>query len=237
MLKVTPFSQIANIIIFTIFSLSTRFFITPLLQIILIFTAYYIFKINIKDIHFKYYIPIIPIILFVFIINSFRGSGEIIVKLGPFVVVKQGIQRGYYYSFIIVILFIMSKTFTKGFNANVHISVLYSIGKAISNKMLFLKRPNANNNKDFLIVVYYIFKLFENTYSELKIFFKMTELSLRNRLICFLYSVFEKSEENYEELRSIEIKPTRPVSSDCVYIFFQISLCILIFIIGRSYKC
>jgi len=233
MLKVTSFSQLINIIIFILFSLLTQYPITPLLQLGLILISYYILKIHLRAIKFKEVLPILPILLFVFIINCFRGNGEIAFRFGPFALVKQGIYKGYYYSFVIGILFFMSKILTKAFDYNENISVLYSIDRVIISRMPFIKSEGSFHNRKLLIVVYYILRIFENTYSELRIFFDESKFSLKQKLILFIYSVFKLSENNYLEMDGLEISTIKPITGDFLYISFQLSMCILIFIFNR----
>ena len=76
-------------------------------------------------------------------------------------------MRGVYFSLVIGELFIMSKVLTKGFSKNHLLSVMYSIDK------FALRRVKSFKNKtgEFFVILYYILRIFHNTYSELSIFF------------------------------------------------------------------
>jgi hypothetical protein len=170
-----------------------------------------------------------------------RGGGEIIARFGPFLVVKQGIVRGLYYSIVIGELFIMSKLIAKGFPQELLISTLYSIDLSIPKKGrvkgVAEGKPSASlhrYNRSVFLVLFYTLKIFEAAYSEMRLFFSRNSNPLKDKIVRYFSSVFEKSLREYENLDSIEVERIKPVFFDYVYISLQILLLSFTFILKRQ---
>lgn len=217
----TVFSLLINLILFVSFALLYETFVTILLQGMIILISFLIFGIRCREIPVWDFIRLLPVVLFVFMLNCFRGGGEIIFRFGPFVLLRQGILRGAYYSAVIAELFMMSKLITKGFPSNHIISALYSIDAFLFKKSGFQKRSSQPPARNFFLILLYVLKIFQITYSELRLFFKTGKGSLGNKILQFFSTVFKKSLNEYEKIGSIEIITLRPVFLDYLYITVQ----------------
>lgn len=232
----TPLSQIISIIIFVPFTLFVDNYISFFLQGILIIVTLLIFKIGGKGFSLRDFIPLIPVILFVFILNSFRGGGEIFFKIGPIMVVKQGIRRGIYYSILIMELFVMSKVLTRGYSHDLLLSTLYSIDRYLTCSFFLFKKENTDNlERDFILILYYVLKIFDNTYSEIRVFLKKGKGSLKERSVQFIYTVFRKSLSEYDNLESYVFTPVKPNRWDFLFISIQISLLVAAIFIKKAF--
>jgi hypothetical protein len=198
---------------------------------ILIFQAVFIpftallFQIKIRDLRIKQLFFLFPVLLFVIIFNSFRGGGEIVFRAGPLIVMKQGILRGLFYATLIIELFFMSRALTKSFKEGELISTLYTINA------VFHRRRNKegiqitkiNATPSFVLTLYHILKIFHNTYSELRIFFKGSAGSIRDKTLHFIRTVFMKSARDFELHSRTNISKMKPRGLDWLYVGLQVS--------------
>lgn len=183
-----------------------------------------------RDIPLRDITPILPILLFVFILNCFRGGGEIVLRWGPIIILKQGIMRGVYFSAVIMEIFIMSKLLTKGFPPDSLLSTLYTIDTVIC-KIFRCKNSyslNENNpfhsRKNFILILFYVLRIFRIIYTELKIFFTIKGKSLKGKIIQFFNTVFKQSLDKYEKMKKVTVSPVKPVIHDYIYISVQVFL-------------
>ena len=222
MVKITPFSQLVSIIFFIVFALLSESFATILVQLIFISFSFLLLKGKCSDIITTDYLRLIPIIIFIFVLNASRGGGEIIFKAGPFVLLKQGIFRGLYYAAVVTELFMMSRLMTNGFTPDLLISTFYTIDRHVF-KIFRLKREKTGPDKhSFFLVLYYVLKIFHIVYSELKLFFKAGKGSLKEKTVLFFNTVFRKSLDEYEKFNDVSVFTIKPVFFDYLFLSGQV---------------
>ncbi len=190
---ITPLSQIINIILFTVFTLVGKSYSAVVLQCTVLLLSFFLCRISPCDIPLKQLAAVLPVICFVLILNCFRGTGEVLFRIGPFVVVKQGIFRGLLYTAMIVQLWLMSKLLTIGFSERRLLRSASSLSKTGGKFGIFL-------------VLYYILRIFHNTYVELKSLFSGTRKGIKERTVRFLVGAFERAEEDYDRLENELLK-------------------------------
>lgn len=194
-----------------------------------------------RNIRIKEITPIYPIILFVFSLNCFRGSGEIVFHYGPIIILKQGIVRGVYFSLVILEIFFISKLLTRGFPLQQLLSMLYSIDiviKKIMNRQTDMRRkkPHSSFSRiNIFQLFFYVLNIFQIAYSELKIFFKVKEKGYRNKIVQFFNSVFWRSLKDYENKDDYELFIIKPGRMDYIYGTIQILLYASIFLMKGIY--
>ena len=170
----------------------------------------------------KELLPILPVLLFVFILNCFRGGGEVILRYGPILFLKQGMLRGFFYSAVIIELFYMSRLLTKVFSPEVLLGTLSSLDT-------FVSRIFKPRNKSFFVIIYHVLGIFSLIYTELKIFFRGKKMGIKQKTVYFFQSVFEKSVNAFEVRNRPRINPIRPQKADYVLISAQLVSFTLIF--------
>ncbi|MBN2322465.1 MAG: hypothetical protein JXQ30_01925 [Spirochaetes bacterium] len=188
--RITPLSQIVNIILFAVFALAVKSFSAVLLQCMVLLLSFFLCGIGFREISFKQLAALGPVIGFVLILNFFRGTGEILLVIGPFLIVKQGILRGILYAGVIVQLWFMSKLLTIGFSERQLLKSVSSAEKTSEALGLFL-------------MLYYILRIFHTTYGELKVFFFGTRKRLKERTVRFLVHAFERANEEYDRIEDV----------------------------------
>jgi hypothetical protein len=210
-MAITPFSQLFNTLVFAVFALTTFRVSTLFAQGAVLAVSLLFFKSKLRDFGFGSIIRIIPILLFVFTLNCFRGNGEIVLRLGILVVVKQGIQRGIYYSCVIAELFAMSRLLTRGFGENELVAAFASV-MPVAAKRRGRRHAESETARgahtvsfgDFLLVLFHVLKIFRVAYAEMKFFFspgtwrKGDGRGLRGRIISYFHEVYTKSLEEFE---------------------------------------
>ncbi|HUT65521.1 MAG TPA: hypothetical protein VMZ05_05155 [Spirochaetota bacterium] len=166
--------------------------------------------------------PIIPIVCFVLILNCFRGTGEVLVKVGPFLVVRQGILRGVYYTAVIIQLWLMSKILTIGFGEKELLISLSSFSRK-------------HESSGIILALYYVLRIFHNTYRELKGVFKGSGKRIRERVIDFFMAAFEKSKSDFDRMRSFSPGQYRPLPFDFIYISLEVLVLLGSFLMRRTF--
>jgi len=179
-------------------------------------------------IHPKEIIPLIPVLLFVFTLNCFRGGGELLFRYGPILLLKQGIIRGSYYVAVIIELFLMSRLLTRAFSSELLLGSLSTLD-------LFLFRAFRNRKGNFFLVLYYVIGIFSHVYAELKIFFRATEQNLKQKTVIFFRSVFEKSLIEFDEGNRAQMMEIRPKRGDFLLVSVQIAAFVVILIFQDLY--
>lgn len=111
-------------------------------------------------------------------------------------VVKQGVFRGLLYTAMIVQLWLMSKLLTIGFSERQLLRSASSLSKTGGKFGIFL-------------VLYYILRIFHNTYIEIKSLFSGTRKGIKERTVRFLVHAFERAEEDYDRLEDDLLKESR----------------------------
>ena len=165
-------------------------------------------------------------LLFVFVLNCFRGGGQVILRYGPILLLKQGMMRGAYYSAVIIELFYMSRLLTRIFSPEVLMGSLSSLDTLIS-------RIFKHRKKRFFIVLYHVLGIFALIYTELKIFFRRKERGLKQKTVQFFHGVFEKSLRDFEVRNIVCIDPIRPQKADYALISAQLVAFSLISVLRR----
>lgn len=219
---ITPVSLIINILLFALFALITQFYTTVLLQLAVIGTSFFLCRLKAKDLPLRQFLPIIPIVCFVLILNCFRGTGEVLVKVGPFLVVRQGILRGVYYTAVIIQLWLMSKILTIGFGEKELLISLSSFSRK-------------HESSGIILVLYYVLRIFHNTYRELKGVFKGSGKRIRERVIDFFMAAFEKSKSDFDRMRSFSPCQYRPLPFDFIYISLEVLVLLGSFLMRRTF--
>jgi len=192
-----------------------------LLQIAVIGTSFFLCRLKAKDLPLRQLLPILPIVCFVLILNCFRGTGEVLVKVGPFVVVRQGILRGVYYTAVIVQLWLMSKILTIGFGEKELLISLSSFSRK-------------HESSGIILILYYVLRIFHNTYGELKGVFKGRGKRIRERVIHFFMAAFEKSKGDFDRMRSFSPGQYRPLPFDFIYISLEVLVLLGSFFMRRT---
>jgi len=239
-LNISPYSQCINILVFTIFALLTNYKAIIFVQFFPITLSIIIFSMKIKNFQIRDIFNIFPLLFFIFVVNSFRGGGEIIVRFGILLLIKQGMVRGLYYSGIIIELFFMSRLLTGSFSEKQLISVLFTVNKTastlfsylFSRKKKFYERKksllynlNTHERINIVFVFYYVFLIFNIAYSEFNLFFKRSKMPVKQRTILFFQRVFKKSTLEYKRIDSIDVKTVYPLYGDYLYCLVQIISC------------
>jgi len=157
----------------------------------------------------------------VFILNCFRGGGQVILRYGPIILLKQGMIRGAYYSAVIIELFYMSRLLTRIFSSEVLLGALSSLDNLVF-------RVFKRKEKRFFIVLYHVLGIFAIIYTELKIFFRGKKGGLKHKTVHFFHSVFTKSLHEFEIQSCGSIDPVRPKKADYVLISAQlVAFCLI----------
>ncbi len=221
MVRISPHAQIVNTLIFAASALIVKNLFVPGIQCILIILSIILFDIRYKGRIFTFLVPLIPIILFILILNSFRGGGEILLRAGPFLLMKQGIIRGAYYSVFIVELFFMSRALTDSFSSNEFISTLYTIDTVVFR--LFRKKQDDDRNYEnrIITVLFYIMRIFYNSYSQIAIFFKKGA-SLKDKTVLFFKEAFFRSLYEFESKPENNLHVVAMMPGDILYIILQV---------------
>jgi hypothetical protein len=193
--RITPLSQIINIVLFSVFALVSKSYSALVLQCLVLLLSFILCGISPRDIPLKQLAAVLPVIGFVLILNCFRGTGEVLFRIGPFVIVKQGVFRGILYSVVIVQLWVMSKLLTIGFTERQLLQSVSSDGKT-------------GVSFDAFLVLYYILRIFHNTYMELRTLFSGTRKGIKGRTVRFLVHAFERSKEEYDRLEDARLRET-----------------------------
>jgi energy-coupling factor transporter transmembrane protein EcfT len=213
----TPYSQIFSIPIFIAAVLVDRNPFILFLQAIFLVLSIPVFRLEIRGIRWRQVLHLVPILLFVIVFNAFRGGGEIILRAGPVLVMRQGMYRGIYFSAFIVELWIMSALLTRSFPEHELLGTFHA--------MSFQRRGRRDRSDGggIALLLYFILRLFHSTYSELRTFFERGSPTLKERTLRFISAAFRHAEMRYVELGSVEPQTLKPRPSDYLYAGLQAS--------------
>jgi len=234
MVKITPYSQIINILVFIPFALITTAFSVLIVQAIFILMASLIFRMHIK-IRLYHFIALLPVLLFILILNSLHGGGEILFRFGPLFILRQGVLKGIFYTIFILELFFMSRVFTSGFTQEELLSSLHSIDLFLGKLRLKKMSSQGRNKGGFMMIIYYILKLFHNTYSELKPFFTLRAVPIKQRVLLFMRRVFVRSVEEFEGRGEAGMEVVLPNRFDYLNVSIQLMALISSLILQRMW--
>jgi len=173
-------------------------------QSTIILVSFFLLKIKIDKYILKRSIALIPLLLFITIVNIMHGSGKILFSIGPFYFIKQGLIKGVFYSVLVLDLFLMSYILTEGFDEIITIAVLKSF-RLFKNK----EDRKKSDEIDFFILIYYVLKLFKICYSNIPIFFKIIKKKVKetfkNRFILFFEDSLKKSQEEIRIVKEVNM--------------------------------
>jgi len=241
---ITPISQLVNTLAFGAFALATRRFLTPGLQAVLVGFSLFFFRKRLRDLELAAFLHVLPILLFVFVMNCFRGHGEILARCGIFVLVKQGLLRGAYYCSVIVLLFVMSRLLTKGFGETRLLSLFialsdwfYKVFPRIEGRV----RVEGEVPGGFLLLLFYVLRMFQTAYSEMGEFFRSRrkggDTTVRRRIIAYFVRVYRKAMIELGNTRHEHERPSARssglVAADGLYISLQAAVIAASLVFGR----
>ena len=243
---VTPLSQLFNILVFACVSLSAPGFSAVVYQGAGVLFSLFLLRGRLRGAKARSVLPLLPVLGFVFAVNSFRGSGEVVARIGVFVLVRQGVVRGTYYSCVIALLFVMSRLLTKGFSRGDLFDSLYTLSRAFGRRAgrhrgfpepagggRFEGNPDGAERSAeatpaaggaFLLVLFFVLEMFQIAYAEMKGFFGKEERSLKRKLIAYFRSVYEKSMSEFALMDAGKWRAVRPLPLDFVSSALQVCL-------------
>ena len=112
---------------------------------------------------------------------------------------------------------------TNCFTPDLLISTFYTIDRHVF-KIFRIKKENYESDKhSFFLVLYYVLKIFQIVYSELKLFFKTGKGSIKEKTVLFFNTVFTKSLDEYEQLNDVSVYTIKPVLFDYFFLAGQAS--------------
>jgi len=222
MVRISPHAQLVNTVLFAVAALFMKNMFIPGMQGILIILSILLFGVRYRGRILTFFLPLIPIIFFILILNAFRGGGEILLHAGPLILMKQGMVRGAYYSLFIVELFFMSRALTDSFSHEEFISTLYTIDSIVIR--LIRKKNDAPDDREngVVNVLFYTMRIFYNSYAQIKIFFKRRSVSLKEKTVLFFREAFFRSLNEFERRPVGGFYIVRMTPGDILYILLQI---------------
>ncbi len=214
--RVTPYSLILSIPIFIVFALINVNHVNLIVQAFFLGLAVLLCGFSLRGMRF---LPLLPLLLFIFVFNSFRGGGEILFRAGPLIIMRQGVGRGLYYALFIMELFTMSTILTRSFTEQDLVSTLYTINRLFS-RGKSAREPARTGG--FALMLFYILRIFHGAYTELGIFFKKSSRSFRERTLLFVHILFRQAMHDYERADAFSPEVLKPRSGDVVFVLSQI---------------
>jgi hypothetical protein len=260
MAKTTPYSQIAGIFIFASLAPFTNSSLTLVLQGVFIAAAVFMFRLRLGKLRPRQFIHLVPLVLFVLVLNALQGGGEIVLRSGPVMVTRQGIFRGIFLSTYILELFLMSRLLAEAHEKNTILNALQTMEGRMrrmvklrtagsGNRRGYVDRDRHGDRGGYLVLLYYVLMLFGNTYGELRLVFRSgagpggpgrpgrkNKESLRIRVLRFFRSVFYRSLREYDEGRwelPESAGPLKPVGADWLFIAGQAAVVAIPFILRK----
>ena len=134
-----------------------------------------------------------------------------------------------YYGVFILELFAMSTILTESFSEEDLVSTFHSIGRLFSGKKAV---RNPAGHLSFTLMLFYILRIFHGAYSELRIFFKKSSFSFRERTLLFVHTLFQQVMHDNEKADAISPKELKPRSGDIVFVICQILVLVLAVLFG-----
>jgi hypothetical protein len=224
----TPFSLVFAIPLFIVFTLIFRNWLALVMQAAYIVILLLLCGFSIRGLRV---LPLIPLLLFIVVVNSFRGGGEILYRAGPFIVMKQGVLRGLFYGVFVTELFVMSSMLTRSFAEEQLVSVFHTLGGPWSRKTV----QRHSHQLSFTMMLFSILRAFHGAYANLHIFFKKNTLSFRQRTLLFVQTLFEQVMKDYETDGVFSPAVLRPSAGDMLLVFGQFLALITALLLGRFF--
>jgi hypothetical protein len=218
--KITPYSPLVCIILFVPAVFIVHHAALLVLQTVVLGGMILLGKVDTKELRLGQSLHLLPVIAFILLLNAFGGGGEVMIRLGPVIILKQGVMRGVYVSAFILELFVMSRVLTASSSRTALLSVFTRIA----------------GRGGVLMVLYHILVIFKHTYSEIRVFiprvrrhakrregeegdFDSSRGGLRDRLVLFFERVFDRSLQVYQA--DWRVVPVRVTVGDGVVMVIQ----------------
>ncbi len=218
----TPYSRIAGIFLFIAFALIARHFFILFFQALFIAVSIIFFDMKFGTRCIRRMAALIPLLLFIVVFNGMRGGGEVFLQRGPLIVMKQGVFRGLYFALMVMELYLLSRALTETQPERL-LSTLHTLNNIVTGKKRSTRRTDETGG--LIIMLYYVMRIFYNTYSELNVIFKRG-LPVRTRTLLFIRTVFSSSEAEYRRASEHELEIVRPVPGDILAFFINAALLI-----------
>lgn len=212
MARTTPYSQLANILLFVPSVLINDHFILLVLQVPVFLCAAFLFRLRYRTVRPAQLVHLLPVILFICLLNAVKGGGETLVRAGPLLITRQGMTRGVLLSVFVIELYFMSRILTDAFDQKTLLKALSAI-----DKMLHLGKERG----EVMVLLYHVMRIFRNSYGELRVFFRREGQSLRMRVLRFFRESFFRSLREYEPAEGRPVENLKPVAADYVYVCIQ----------------
>jgi hypothetical protein len=110
---------------------------------------------------------------------------------------------------------------TEGFSSDLLISTFYSIDRYVFKRLKFRRKRSNPEGGTFFLVLYYVLKIFRTVYSELKLFFRAGQGSLKEKTVLFFNTVFSKSLDEYENINRVSVLTVKPAVFDYFFMAGQ----------------
>jgi hypothetical protein len=165
-------------------------------------------------------LPIIPLLLFILVVNAFRGGGEVLLRQGPLIIMRQGVRRGLYYVVFIVELFMMSSMLTHSFSEDQLVSAFHTMGRPFSGRI----DRKARGQFNFTLMLFCILSTFHSAYSLLRVFFQKSPLSFKKRTLLFIDTLFRQVMHDFERAHAFSPLLLKPARGDVIYVICQIGV-------------
>jgi energy-coupling factor transporter transmembrane protein EcfT len=216
MARTTPYSQLANILLFVPSALVINHYVILAAQAVVILCAILVFRLRMRNLRPEQVAHLLPVILFVCLINALKGGGEIVAGAGPLLVTRQGIWQGAFFSMFILELYVMSRLLTDAFEQKTLLHALGTIDRALHRR---------TGTGEIMVLLYHVLQVFKNFYQELRMFFRHRERPLRARILGLSRELFFRSLSQYEAEREatgiMAAESLRPAAADYVYVCVQ----------------
>ena len=215
--------------VFIGFALARINFFTLLMQSLFLGISVLFFSFSLRGMRWRAVLSIVPLLLFIFVFNSFRGGGEIVLRAGPVMIMRQGVERGFYYSLFVLELFFMSNFLTRSFSEDELVSVLFTMKMFSRGK----RSQDSEERAGLALMLFYVLKIFHSAYRELRIFFKKSSRSFRERALLFVHTLFMQAMRDFES-HPIEPGTMKPRFSDALILLVQFLFLFCAVLIERS---
>ncbi|MFW6181334.1 MAG: hypothetical protein ACOC8N_06255 [Spirochaetota bacterium] len=216
MVRTTPYSQLANILLFVPSVLIIDHYVILGMQGVVILSAVLVFRLRVRDFRPAQVAHLLPVILFICLVNALKGGGELLAAAGPVLVTRQGVLRGAFFSVFILELYVMSRLLTDAFGQETLLHALGTIDRILRRK---------EGSGEIMVLLYHVLRVFKNIYAEMRVFFRQREKPLRARVLWFSRDLFFRSLAQYEVEQESAGRPhaeeLKPATADYAYVCVQ----------------
>jgi hypothetical protein len=143
---------------------------------------------------------------------------------------RQGLRRGLYYAVFIVELFMMSSMLTHSFSEDQLVSAFHSLGRPFSGRA---GEKNADTFT-FTLMLFCILKTFHSTYSQMRVFFRKSPLSFRQRTLLFIHTLFRQVMHDYDRAREFAPALLKPGQGDVMFVLCQLAVLTASVLMGKN---